>query len=143
MAWLHERVGRQASPLIGCIVNPPRLSVEVDIDGADDDASMVAARFVRTDEVPTVHRCDSTRVCDGEPKNLDIGHCLVRLAEVVKRDDVVPDATECKNNRERKVLVCENPRHCRSGRFVVADLSIDFVVMRAHVCPRLGEILGA
>ena len=81
-------------------------------------------------------RCRRTKCSESR----SVGGRLPDLAGIGEGDHVVPDPTQCFDDREREVLVGEEARHRRLRAFVVADLSIDLVPVTPHVRPGAGKI---
>lgn len=125
----------------GC-VNSPSLTRRIQIERTRDDARVIAACSVQADEMLAIEGQYSPIVRTGEIEYRFVREGLPGFACVVDRHDVMPDPTQFRNNRQREILVGEQPRHglCR---LVLADLVVYLVSVRAHIRPGVRQILGA
>ena len=93
-------------------------------------------------KMPSIERRDGAAIGCCRLKHGFVGQSLVRFSQVGQCDDVVTEPAQRFDDWQRKVLVGEEARHGQLRCFVLADLPIDLVTMRAHIRPRVSEVLG-
>ena len=123
-------------------VNSLSLTREIQIERTRDDALVVATCRVQTDKVLAVESQDSPVVRSGEIEDSFVSQGLTGFPRIADRHDVMPEPTQFFNNRQREILVGEQPRHGLRC-LVLADLCVDLVPMRADICPGVRQILAA
>jgi hypothetical protein len=98
-------------------VDSCRLADEVRIKRADNDAGMVGAFLVETNEVLAIEREERPCLSAGEREHLIGRHCLASSARFDDGQDIVAQLSQFQDNGERKVLVGVSSRHDRAASF--------------------------
>ena len=137
-----EKGPSQRFVLTNRCINPLGLSVKVQVERTHDDPGVSRMLPVQTHEVPSIERDHRAAIGNSQVQGGFVVHRFTSVTHVSKSHDVVTKATQGLDDREREVLVGEQARHSALRRFVLADLPVDLVTMRAHVGPRVGEIFG-
>ena len=123
-------------------IDPVGLSFEVQVERTHHDPGVSGMRPMQTHEVSSIERDDRAAIGKSKVQDGFVLHRFTSVTHVSKSHDVVTKAAQGLDDRERKVLVGEQARHGSLRRFVLADLPVDLVAMRAHVGPCVGEIFG-
>lgn len=116
------------------------MTVKLQIKRTHDDAGVISLRGMQTNKVPAIECHDGPIVGRGQQQNRLVSERLAGFADVAHRHDIVADPTQRFHDRKGNVFVGEQARHWRLRALVFADLLIDLVAVRAHVCPGTGQI---
>ena len=123
-------------------MNSLRLTRKIQIERTRDDPRVISTCRVQADKVLAIESQDNPILRASEIEDGFVRQGLPGLPRVVHGHDVMPESTQFLDNRQRKVLVGEQPCH-GLGCLVLANLRLNLVSMRTHIRPGVRQILGA
>jgi hypothetical protein len=109
-------------------MNPGGLPFEIEIKSAHNDARMVWLRGMETNEMFSIEGQYGPVLAVSELKDCRVASAAIVKTGFVSSQDIVPELTKCRYDRQRKVLVCEELCHLLCS-FVLSNLPIDLVLI--------------
>jgi len=115
-------------------VDALRLSREVGIEGANQDAGVSGRQLVQPDEVPAIERQQHTPLGSREGQDLLVRYRAASVAGLTAGQDIVTKPPQSFRHWQGEVLVGVEVCHplCR---LVLGNLRVDLVAVRALVRP--------
>src|SRR5262249_6191865 len=106
-----EPSGCSTCALTDGLVNPFRLSREIRIKGASNDARVLIALAVEANEVPSIQGEHGAIFSAGKLQHFIVGHGLLGFDGLVRGQHVVAKPTQTLDDGQREVFVGIEPRH--------------------------------
>lgn len=124
------------------VVNALREGLVVPIERADNDPCMLRLFVMQPNEMPPIERDQNALLRRRQAQDLAIRHSAVGLPHVLHGQHIMTTTAQGVDRRQREVFVGKHPGH-GLGQFVVHNLLLNLVAMRAVVGPCVGKVLGA
>jgi hypothetical protein len=122
--------------------NALRLSTKIGVECTQDDTSIVCSfLLMKAEKVAAIVGEENPALSDRERQNFRIRHGGIRFSGIQRRDDVMSQPPQFRDDLRRDIFVGIEMGHSLRG-FVLADLRLDFLSVRARVGPSVHEILG-